>query len=371
MAKRDYYEVLGVAQDATDADIKKSFRRMARELHPDVNPEPAAGEQFREAAEAYEVLSNPDTRARYDRFGHAGVSQSQLHTEQFMDFSSLSDLLGAFFGDDIFGGAGGRGRRRGSDAQVDVDLTLAEAAFGVKRTVEVDLVAACDVCEGVGAEPGTPVETCPTCGGAGRVQHVAQTAFGQFVQTGACAACGGRGQRIANPCKTCRGRGVRRVRTPVEVEIPPGIADGQRMRLSDRGHVDEPGAQPGDLYVGVSVAPDPRFERDGNDLVSVLELPFSQAALGTTVSVETIDGPVPLEVRAGAQANEMLVLRGKGIPVLGGRGRGDHRVVLNVLVPLRLTDEQRAILKQFEATVDDTTYASDNGFFGRLRAAFR
>ena len=371
MAKRDYYEVLGVAKDATDADIKKSFRQMARELHPDVNPEPAAGEQFREAAEAYEVLSNADTRARYDRFGHAGVSQSQLHTEQFMDFSSLSDLLGAFFGDDIFGGAGGRGRRRGSDAQVDVDLTLVEAAFGVKRSVEVDLVAACDVCEGVGAEPGTAVETCPTCGGAGRVQHVAQTAFGQFVQTGACAACGGRGQKIAHPCKTCRGRGVRRVRTAIEVEIPPGIADGQRMRLSDRGHVDEPGAQPGDLYVGVSVAPDPRFERDGNDLVSVLELPFSQAALGTTVSVRDDRRPGAARGARRLPGKRDAGAAGKGIPVLGGRGRGDHRVVLNVLVPLRLTDEQRAILKQFEGTVDDTTYASDNGFFGRLRAAFR
>ncbi len=373
MAKRDYYEVLSVAKDASDADIKKSFRRLARELHPDVNPEPVAGEQFREAAEAYEVLSNPDTRARYDRFGHAGVSQSQLHTDQFMDFSSLSDLLGAFFGDDMFGGmaGGGRGRRRGSDAQVEAELTLVEAASGVTRTVEADLVIACDVCDGTGAEPGTSVETCPTCGGAGRVQHVAQTAFGQFVQTAACAACGGRGQKISHPCKPCRGRGVRRTRSPIEVQIPAGIADGQRLRLPDRGHVDEPGVQPGDLYVSVSVANDPRWQRDGNDLVSVLELPFSQAALGATVSIETLDGPEPVEVRAGVQANEMLVLRGKGIPVLGGRGRGDHRVVVNVLVPRRLSDEQRSLLQQFETTVDDTTYASDNGFFGRLRAAFR
>jgi molecular chaperone DnaJ len=371
VAKRDYYEVLGVSQDASDADIKKSFRRLARELHPDVNPDPAAGEAFREAAEAYEVLSDADTRSRYDRFGHAGVSQSQLHTEQFMDFSSLTDLLGAFFGDDMFGGMSGGGRRRGSDAQVETRISLADAVTGVTQTLDVDLVAACDVCDGVGAEPGTSVTTCPTCGGAGRVQHVAQTAFGQFVQTAACAACGGRGQKIEHPCTTCRGRGVRKVTSHIEVQIPAGIADGQRMRLNDRGHVDEAGVTPGDLYVHVGVAPDPRFERDGNDLVSVLEVPFSQAALGATVTVETIDGPEPVEIRPGVQANEILMLKGKGIPVLGGRGRGDHRVVVNVLVPRHLNEQQRELLKQFESTVDETTYASDNGFFGRLRAAFR
>ena len=262
MAKRDYYEVLGVAKDASDADIKKSFRRLARELHPDVNPEPAAGEQFREAAEAYEVLSNPDTRARYDRFGHAGVSQSQLHTDQFMDFSSLSDLLGAFFGDDMFGGmaGGGRGRRRGSDAQVEVELTLVEAAFGVTRTVEADLVAACDVCEGSRRRAGyaasrrVPPAVAPVAYSMSPRPPSASSS-----RPAACAACGGRGQKIAHPCKTCRGRGVRRTRSPIEVQIPAGIADGQRMRLSDRGHVDEPGVQPGDLYVGVSVATDPRF----------------------------------------------------------------------------------------------------------------
>ncbi len=370
MAQRDYYEVLGVGRDASDGEIKKAFRRLARDIHPDVNADPAATEQFREAAEAYEVLSSPETRARYDQYGHAGVSQNQLHTEQFMDFSNLTDLLGAFFGEDMFGG-GGRGRRRGSDAQVDIELTLAEAAFGVTRTVDVDLVAPCDVCEGTGAEPGTNVTTCPTCGGAGRVQHIAQTAFGQFVQTGACAACGGRGKQIEHPCSTCRGRGVRRVTSSIEVQIPPGIADGQRLRLTDRGHVDDIGVDPGDLYVAVAVLDDPRFQRDGNDIVTVLDLPFSQAALGATVTIETLEGPEQLEVAAGVQANELLVLRGKGIPVLGGRGRGDHRVVVNVLVPRRMTDEQRALLKQFEATVDDTTYATDSGFFGRLRAAFR
>jgi molecular chaperone DnaJ len=367
-AKRDYYEVLGVARDATDGDLKKAFRRLARELHPDVNPDPEAAERFREAAEAYEVLSEADTRARYDRFGHAGVDGARLHTEQFMDFSSLSDLLGAFFGEDVFAGARRRASR-GADATASVELSLEEAAFGVTRTIDVEVVAACDRCDGSGAEPGTTVETCPECGGAGRVQHVAQTAFGQFVQTAACAACGGRGVRIESPCTACRGGGLRRVTRPVEVQVPAGIGAGQRLRLPGRGHEGDGGA--GDLYVQVAVRPDPRFERDGDDVVTVLDLPFTRAAMGATVIVETLDGEQDVTIRPGTQSGEVLVLRGRGVPVLGGRGRGDHRVLVNVMVPRKLTDEQRALLERFEGSVDDATYAPDESLFGRLRAAFR
>jgi molecular chaperone DnaJ len=367
-AKRDYYDVLGVPRDASDADVKKAFRRLARELHPDVNPAPEAAERFREAAEAYEVLSTAETRARYDRFGHAGMAGTQFHTEQFMDFSSLSDLLGAFFGDDIFSG-GRRARPRGGDAAATLELTLAEAAFGVTREVGVDLIAGCERCGGSGAEPGTEPQTCPDCSGSGRIQHVAQTAFGQFVQAAPCAACGGRGVRIESPCRDCRGRGRLSVRRSVEVQVPAGIASGQRLRLAGRGHEGEGGA--GDLYVHVSVATDPRFERDGNDLVTVLDLPFTRAALGTTVGVETLEGPEQVEVQPGTQPGEVIVLRGRGIPVLGGRGRGDHRIVVDVMLPRKLTDEQRTILQEFERGVDDTTYARDEGFLGRLRAAFR
>jgi molecular chaperone DnaJ len=366
--KRDYYDVLGLPRDASEADVKKAFRRLARELHPDVNPEPAAAERFREAAEAYEVLSDAETRARYDRFGHAGIAGTQFHTEQFMDFSSLSDLLGAFFGDDIFSG-GRRAHPRGGDAAATIELTLSEAAFGVARDVGVDLIAACERCAGSGAEPGTQPVTCAECGGAGRVQHVAQTAFGQFVQASPCAACGGRGVKIESPCHECRGRGRLSVRRNVEVQVPAGIASGQRLRLSGRGHDGEGGA--GDLYVQVTVAPDPRFERDGNDLVTVLDLPFTRAALGTTVPVETLEGSEDIEVRPGTQPGEVIVLRGRGIPVLGGRGRGDHRIVVGVMMPRKLTDEQRVLLQQFEGGVDDATYAPDESFLGRLRAAFR
>jgi molecular chaperone DnaJ len=370
VAKRDYYEVLGVSRAAGEGDIKKAFRRLARELHPDVNPDPAASERFREAAEAYEVLADPDTRARYDRFGHAGVAGTQFHTEQFMDFSALSDLLGAFFGEDVFG-RGRRGAARGGDATASIELTLAEAAFGVTREVEVDVVVVCDRCGGNGAEPGTTPETCPTCGGRGQVQHVAQTAFGQFVQAATCAACSGRGTILSSPCTTCRGRGRVAGARVVEVQVPAGIADGQRLRLPGRGHEGEPGGPAGDLYVSVAVAADDRFQRDGNDLVSVLDLPFTEAALGTRVTVETLDGPQQLEIKPGTQPGDVLVLRGKGMPVLNGRGRGDQRVVLNVLVPRRLTDDQRDLLRRFEKTVDDGTYAGEDSFLGRLRAAFR
>jgi molecular chaperone DnaJ len=368
--KRDYYEVLGVDRDASAADVKKAFRRLARELHPDVNPgDPEAAERFRETSEAYEALSNPETRARYDRFGHAGMAGTQFHPEQFMDFSNLSDLLGAFFGDDLFGTS--RRPARGGDAAASVDLTLVEAAFGVTREVDVEIISACDRCDGSGAEPGTAPQTCPSCGGTGHVQHVSNTAFGQFVQTAACAACRGRGVRIDTPCTACRGRGRRRSQESVEVQIPAGIMSGQRLRLAGRGHAGEAGSARGDLYVNVSVAPDDRFEREGNDVVSVLDVPFTRAAIGTTVTIDTLDGSQELEVRPGTQPGEVLVLRGKGIPVLGGRGRGDHRVVMNVLVPRKLSDEQRALLDRFESTVDDATYAADDGFFHRLRTAFR
>ena len=368
--KRDYYEVLGVPRDAGDADIKKAFRSLARELHPDVNPDPAASERFKECAEAYEVLSDSQRRARYDRFGHAGVDGASLHTEQFMDFGSLSDLLGAFFGDDLFGGAM-RGRAaRGGDVAAAVSLEFTEAAFGVTREVGVDVVGVCDACEGTGAEPGTTPERCETCGGQGRVQRVQQTALGQFIQTGACPTCGGRGVVIESPCRQCRGRGLRQASEKVEVTIPAGIMDGQRLQLRGRGHLADPAGARGDLYVAVRVKPDARFERDGNDIVSVLSLPFTKVALGTTETVETLDGEQQVELRPGTQPGDVLVLRGKGVPVLNGRGRGDHRVHVNVMLPQRLTDEQRRLLAEFEGSVGDDTYRLDESFLGRIKSAF-
>jgi molecular chaperone DnaJ len=368
--KRDYYEVLGVPRDAGETDVKKAFRRLARELHPDVNPSPEAADSFREAAEAYEVLSDPETRARYDRFGHAGVDGSALHTDQFMDFGSLSDLLGAFFGDDIFGGGMRNRPQRGGDVAAAVELEFAEAAFGATREIGVDIVAECERCGGTGAEPGTEPERCETCNGHGRVQRVSQTALGQFVQTTTCPTCRGAGVIIESPCSQCSGRGRRPEHRTVEVQIPPGIMDGQRLQLRGRGHQGERGAPAGDLYVGVRVKPDPRFERDGNDTVTILDVPFTSAALGTTVTVETLDGPEEVELKPGVQPGEVVLLRGRGVPVLNGRGRGDHRLHVNVLVPRRLTDEQRRLLAEFEASAGDDTYRADESFMGRIRSAF-
>jgi molecular chaperone DnaJ len=368
-AKRDYYEVLGVDRGADEAEVKKAFRKLARELHPDVNPgDPQAVERFREVAEAYEVLSDADTRARYDRFGHAGVDGSSLHTDQFMDFGSLSDLLGAFFGDDLFGGA--RAQRRGGDVAANVTLEFAEAAFGVERRLDIEVIGDCHRCNGSGAEPGSESHTCDTCGGQGRVQRVQQTALGQFVQTGACPACGGRGVVIETPCSSCRGRGLQHVAETVEVQIPAGIMDGQRLQMRGRGNQGQPGGPRGDLYVGVRVRPHPSFQRDGNDVVTVLNLPFTRAALGTNVTVETLDGEQQVELRAGTQPGDVVVLRGKGVPVLNGRGRGDHRVLVNVMLPQRLTDDQRRLLAEFEAAVAEDTYKPDESFLGRIRSAF-
>ena len=234
----------------------------------------------------------------------------------------------------------------------------------------MELVAACDRCGGNGAEPGSEPEQCETCGGQGRVQRVQQTALGQFVQTGACPTCGGRGVTIADPCRSCRGRGRTATRQTVEVRIPAGIMDGQRLQMRGRGHQGEPGAPAGDLYVAVRVAADPRFERDGNDTVAVLNVPFTRAAMGTTVTIETLDGEQQLELKAGTQPGDVLVLRGKGVPVLNGRGRGDHRLLVNVMLPERLTDEQRRLLAEFEASAGDDTYRPDASFLGRIRSAF-
>jgi molecular chaperone DnaJ len=371
VAKRDYYEVLGVGREAGDGEIKKAFRKLARELHPDVNPDdPEAAERFREAAEAYEVLSDSGTRARYDRFGHAGVDGASLHTDQFMDFGSLSDLLGAFFGDDLFGGGMRRGPQRGGDVAVNVAVEFSEAAFGVTRQIEVDVIASSDRCQGSGAEPGSQPERCETCAGQGRVQRVQQTALGQFVQTSACPTCAGRGVTIDDPCTVCRGRGRVASSQTVEVQIPAGIMDGQRLQLRGRGHQGEPGGPAGDLYVGVQVRADARFERDGNDVVAVLNLPFTRAALGDTVTVETLDGEQQVELTPGTQPGDVLVLRGRGVPVLNGRGRGDHRLIVNVMLPHRMTDEQRRLLAEFEAAVSEDTYRPDESFFGRIRSAF-
>ncbi len=344
--KRDYYEVLRVSRTAEQAEIKKSFRRLARELHPDVSDEPDAEERFREVAEAYEVLSKPETRQQYDRFGHDGLRNGGFRPTTF-DFTSLGDIFSALFGEDIFG-AGATRSAHGGDILVETEIELVEAAEGVTREVEYPVSLPCEVCDGTGAEPGTTPETCPTCGGSGRLQAVSNSPFGQFIRTQACGTCGGSGQTITHPCQVCAGDGRVTTERTVEVEVPPGIHDGQRIRLAGEGHAGMLGGRSGDLYVLVRVRRDERLVRDGNDILSALDLTMTQAALGGVFSVPTLDGDHELDVKPGAQPGDVQVLRGKGMPVLQGFGRGDHRIVFNVSVPRRLSDEQRDLLGRFE-----------------------
>ncbi len=367
-AERDYYELLGVARDASESDIKKAFRRLARELHPDVSEAPDAEERFREIVEAYEVLSKSETRELYDRYGHAGLRSGGFQPGHF-DFGSLSDIFSAFFGDDLLGGR--VGRPRGADLAATVEIELVEAATGTAREVPFDVAVTCTHCGGGGAEPGSEVTTCPTCGGAGRLQQVSRSVFGEFVRTQTCPDCGGSGRRIETPCTECHGAGRVLEERRLEVDIPAGIHDGQRIRLSGAGHAGDGGGRAGDVYVQVHVRRDPRFVREGNDIYSTVDLTMTQAALGTTVSIPTLDGTAELEFEAGTQPGEIRVLRGRGMPVLQGFGRGDQRVLVNVVVPRHLSEEQRRLLEDFDAHADDRTYKPDEGFFEKLKSAFR
>jgi molecular chaperone DnaJ len=372
--KRDAYEVLGVPRDADEGAIKKAFRALARELHPDVNRhDPEAEEKFKEAAEAYEILSDAERRSLYDRYGHEGLSSSGF-SSSFQGFGSFGDIFDAFFGGgDPFGRSPG-GAAQGGDVAVAVEISLDQAAAGAQVEVEYEVVDRCERCHGNGAEPGTPIETCRRCEGAGQLRMVSRTAFGQLVRTQACDVCGGDGKVPTQPCGECAGRGRKAATRVLDVDIPAGIADEQRIRVTGRGHAGDRGGPPGDLYVLVGVADDERFVRDGNDLITVIDLPAPQAALGTTVTVPTLAGEEPVDVPAGTQPGTVITLRGKGMPSLrGGRG-GDQSVVVNVVIPRNLSGEQRAMLEEFGGTLTDRNLADGAGhesIFARVRRALR
>ena len=368
--RRDYYEILGLERSASEAEVKRAFRQLARELHPDVSDAPDAGERFREVVEAYEVLSKSETRGLYDRFGHAGLSSGGFRPTPF-DFGSLADIFSAFFGDDVFGVATGRRRARGADVAAEIEIELEEAASGVRRAVPTEVALVCEECGGDGIEPGHSATTCEDCGGSGRLQHVSRTGFGEFIRSQGCPRCGGTGRIVDHPCRRCDGAGRVLEERSLEIEIPPGIHDGQRIRLSGEGHAGALGGQAGDLYVLVRIRPHERLVREGDDVYSTVDLTMTQAALGATVTIPTLEGETELRFEPGTQPGELLVLRGLGMPVLQGSGRGDQRVLVNVAIPRRLTDEQRRALQDFESGIGEDAYRGDEGFFEKLKSAFR
>jgi molecular chaperone DnaJ len=369
-SRRDYYELLGVARSADEGEIKKAFRRHARTLHPDVSEAPDAEERFREVVEAYEVLSKRETRELYDRYGHDGLHGGGF-TPTTVDLGSLADLFGAFFGDDLFG-MGGRARSaRGADVAAQIEIELAEAAKGTMRQVPFPVTVPCATCAGSGAKPGTEPVACSTCDGRGRLQQVTRTALGEFVRSQTCPACNGAGRVVEHPCLECDGSGRIVEERTLDVEVPPGIHDGQQIRISGEGHAGALGGRAGDVYVQVRVKPHPRLVREGNDLFCTVDLTMTEAALGTTVQVPTLDGVLKLELEPGTQPGTLRVLRGKGMPVLQGFGRGDQRVLVNVQVPRRLTEEQQRLLEEFERSASEETYEADEGFFQKLKSAFR
>jgi molecular chaperone DnaJ len=371
---RDPYDVLGVPRNADETQIKKAFRSLARELHPDVNTDdPQAEEKFKEAAEAYEILSDADRRATYDRFGHEGL-RSGGYQPNFDQFGSISDLFEAFFGQGGGGGVfsgGGRGSSAGGDVGAELHIELAQAATGGSFEVTYEAVDRCKHCKGNGAEPGTPIETCSRCEGAGRLQAMTRTPFGQMVRMIVCDLCGGDGRVPKQPCAECGGRGRLVGKRTFKVDVPAGIADGQRVRVTGRGHEGEAGAPAGDLYVLVNVAEDERFIRDGDDLITLVDVPAPLAALGVSLVVPTLDGPTDVALEPGTQPGDRVVLRGRGMPRLRRNGNGDLQVLVNVVIPRRLTPEQREMLVAFSDTITEDNLRSDDSVRAKLRRWLR
>ena len=370
----DYYDLLGVARGASDAEIKRAFRTLARELHPDVSSAPDAERRFRDVAEAYEVLSDPERKATYDRFGRAGLKRGGFEPT-FSDFGNLADVFAAFFGEDLLGGGTRQRSQRGGDLQAVVEIELDEAFTGLSVSVPLEVALPCDRCGASGAEPGTSTTTCTTCSGSGVVRSVSQNIFGQFVQQRACPDCAGVGEMLEQPCSQCRGDGRVVARRELQVEIPKGIHDGQQIRARGEGHAGFRSTDRGNAFVVVRVRPDPRYVRDGDDLHTAVRLTMIDAALGTTAKVSVPGSELDLEVRAGTQPGDVRVVKGQGMPSLRGSRRGDLYVRLDVAVPTQLTDEHRGLLEDFDDKVGADAYASpddeDEGFFRRLKSALR
>ena len=367
----DFYELLGVARDATDDEIKKAYRQLARQYHPDANAgDPASEARFKEISVAYDTLRDPEKRRRYDMYGAQGVGAGGDPGMGGFDFG-VSDLFDAFFGGGFGGQRGPGGPPRGPDAEVHLVLDLEEAAFGATKPVELRMPVECERCHGSGCEPGTHPSTCRTCSGAGEVRTVRRTILGQMMTATPCTACRGTGREILSPCRDCRGDGRVTLPATVEVQVPAGIDDGQRLRLTGRGPAAPRGGEPGDLYVSIAVRPHGLFERDGDDLLHVLRLPMTQATLGAHLKIDTLDGEEDLLIPSGTQTGRIFRLRGRGVPTLRGRGRGDLIVRVEVVVPERLSSEEAQLVRQLAELRGEAVAPREEGFFSRIKSAFQ
>lgn len=377
--KRDYYEVLGVSKGATDDEIKKAYRKLAKQYHPDLNPgDKAAEAKFKEVNEAYEILSDKEKRAKYDQFGHAGVDPNfgagggfggGFTGADFGDFD-LGDLFGSFFGGG-FGGGSGSGRARsgpmkGDNLRSSVTISFEEAAFGCEKEIVLNRTESCDACRGSGCEPGTTAEICPDCRGAGTVRIQRGGGAFTFATTATCPKCGGTGKLIHQPCPTCKGKANVRRNRKLNVNIPAGIDDGQTISMKGQGNAGRDGGPAGDLLVTVSVRPHESFERDGSSVLSAADISFAQAALGADIEVPTLDGKVKLTIPEGTQPGSVFRLRGKGIPYLRGSGRGDQYVTVNIAVPKGLSGSQKEALRAYAKAMGESVPES-GGIFGRKK----
>ncbi len=368
--KRDYYEILGVRRSASSEEIKKAYRKLALKYHPDRNPgDKEAEEKFKEASEAYQVLSDPERRAQYDRFGHAAFEQGGAGCGGF-DFSAstFEDLFGEIFGE-FFGTSGKRSRsraRRGEDLRYDLEISFEEAAFGTEKTIQVPRLASCDACRGRGTKDGAERATCPTCRGVGQVRY--QQGFFTIAKT--CGQCAGQGTIIRDPCRVCGGSGVVQKTRALNVRIPAGVDTGTRLKLSGEGEVGRGGGPPGDLYVVLRVREHPLFRREGVDVLCEVPISFTQAALGAEIEVPTLEGKVKLKIPAGTQSGTVLRLRGKGVPELQGHGRGDQLVRILVEVPRKLSQKQRELLEEFARLSGEEVHPLAKGFFEKMKEIF-
>ena len=370
--KRDYYEVLGVTRTATEVEIKRAYRQIARKYHPDINKEPDAEERFKEANEAHEVLSNAERRAAYDRYGHAafnGAGGGAGDPFGFGGAGGFADLFESFFGGAAAGQRRPTGPPRGGDIQITIDLSFEEAVFGVEREVEVDRLESCSACNGTRMKGGATPPSCHTCGGSGEVRRVQQTILGQFMTSGPCPTCHGEGVTISDPCDVCRGRGRTRNYRTISVTVPAGIDDGATLRLTGQGEDGPNGGPSGNLYVKTRVKGHKFFERQGKSITSQVGINVAQAALGDEIEIDTLEGPVVFRIPSGTQSGQQFRLRGKGVPDLRGGDRGDQLVTVQVVVPRELSDDQRDLFAQLASSLgkEVTQQPNNRGFFDRVK----